>query len=100
MASDPFQTFTKRSLFGSMYGMQWKRHREQQSLKSFLRCFTISGELLFIWNWHELIRYIYDRTGYYDYVQASAGGERRKANLDLLRERAVGLCGRQLQQFV
>ena len=38
---------------------------------------------------HELIRYIYDRTGYYDYVQALPGGERRKANLDLLRERAV-----------
>lgn len=38
---------------------------------------------------HELIRYIYDRTGYYDYVQALPGGERRKANLDLLLERAV-----------
>ena len=38
---------------------------------------------------HELIRYIYDRTGYYEYVQALPGGERRKANLDLLRERAV-----------
>ena len=38
---------------------------------------------------YELIRYIYDQTGYYDYVQALPGGERRKANLDLLQERAV-----------
>ncbi len=37
----------------------------------------------------ELIRMMYDRTGYYDYVQALAGGRRRRANLDLLITRAA-----------
>ncbi len=37
----------------------------------------------------ELLQYIYQLTGYYDYVQALPAGQRRKANLDLLAERAV-----------
>lgn len=38
---------------------------------------------------HELILYIMEDSGYYDYVSAMPAGERRKANLDMLVERAV-----------
>lgn len=58
-------------------------------LKKFLAMFHDIRRASVYLELHELIRYIYDRTGYYDYVQALSGGERRKANLDLLRERAV-----------
>ena len=37
---------------------------------------------------HELIRQIYRRSGYYDYVAAMPGGAVRKANLDMLAEKA------------
>jgi len=38
---------------------------------------------------HELLYRIYDRTGYYHYVSALPGGEGRKANLDMLAEKAA-----------
>ena len=37
---------------------------------------------------HELIHEIYQRSGYYDYVAAMPGGTVRKANLDMLAEKA------------
>lgn len=37
---------------------------------------------------HELLYHMYDRTGYYDYVSAMPAGETRKANLDMLVEKA------------
>lgn len=42
---------------------------------------------------HELLRELYDATGYYDYVSAMPGGARRKANLDMLIEKAVAFEG-------
>ena len=38
---------------------------------------------------HELLYRIYDRTGYYHYVTAMPGGEVRRANLDMLVEKAA-----------
>ncbi|MDY5483245.1 MAG: helicase-exonuclease AddAB subunit AddA [Clostridium sp.] len=38
---------------------------------------------------HELLYRIYDRTGYYHYVTALPGGEVRRANLDMLVEKAA-----------
>lgn len=38
---------------------------------------------------HELIQYILDTTGYYHYVTAMPGGDRRKANIDMLISQAV-----------
>lgn len=38
---------------------------------------------------HELLYRIFDRTGYYDYVSAMASGETRRANLDMLVEKAA-----------
>lgn len=38
---------------------------------------------------HELLYYIFDSTGYYDYISAMPGGETRKANLDMLVEKAA-----------
>ncbi|MEY8336441.1 helicase-exonuclease AddAB subunit AddA [Lachnospiraceae bacterium 62-35] len=38
---------------------------------------------------HELIYEIYRQTGYYDYVSAMPAGKTRKANLDMLAEKAV-----------
>ncbi|MCI9362110.1 MAG: helicase-exonuclease AddAB subunit AddA [Hungatella sp.] len=38
---------------------------------------------------HELIYQVYDRTGYYDYVSAMPAGETRRANLDMLVEKAA-----------
>ena len=38
---------------------------------------------------HELIQNIYEQTGYLDYVTALPGGERRRANLDMLVELAI-----------
>lgn len=38
---------------------------------------------------HELIYRVYERTGYYDYVTAMPAGETRKANLDMLVEKAA-----------
>ncbi|MCI9582885.1 MAG: helicase-exonuclease AddAB subunit AddA [Clostridium sp.] len=38
---------------------------------------------------HELLYRIYDRTGYYSYVSAMPGGEARRANLDMLVEKAA-----------
>ncbi len=37
---------------------------------------------------HELLRYLYQQTGYYDYVGMTAGGSLRQANLRLLLEKA------------
>ena len=38
---------------------------------------------------HDLLWYVLDRTGYGDYAQAMPGGEQRKANLDMLSEKAM-----------
>ncbi|MDD3253257.1 MAG: helicase-exonuclease AddAB subunit AddA [Lachnospiraceae bacterium] len=38
---------------------------------------------------HELLYQIYERTGYYSYVSAMPAGETRKANLDMLVEKAA-----------
>lgn len=38
---------------------------------------------------HELIYEVYRETGYYDYVSAMPAGETRRANLDMLAEKAV-----------
>lgn len=38
---------------------------------------------------HELIQLVLDQTGYYYYVSAMPGGDRRKANLDMLISQAV-----------
>jgi ATP-dependent helicase/nuclease subunit A len=38
---------------------------------------------------HELLWYMLDRTGYGDYAAAMPGGEQRKANLDMLAEKAM-----------
>jgi ATP-dependent helicase/nuclease subunit A len=38
---------------------------------------------------HEIIQTVFDQTGYYYYVSAMPGGERRKANLDMLISQAV-----------
>lgn len=38
---------------------------------------------------HELLYYIFDRTGYYRYVTALPGGQTRRANLDMLVEKAA-----------
>ncbi len=38
---------------------------------------------------HQLLLHVMDDSGYYDYVSAMPAGERRKANLDMLVERAV-----------
>ena len=38
---------------------------------------------------YELITMILDDTGYYTYISAMPGGKRRKANLDMLKEKAV-----------
>lgn len=38
---------------------------------------------------HELLLYVLGDSGYYDYVSAMPAGQRRKANLDMLVERAV-----------
>lgn len=38
---------------------------------------------------HELLYQIYERTGYYDYVSAMPAGENRRANLDMLVEKAA-----------
>ncbi len=37
---------------------------------------------------HELIGQVYERTGYYDYVSAMPAGQTRRANLDMLIEKA------------
>ncbi len=37
---------------------------------------------------HELLQRIYEETGYYDYVSAMPAGETRRANLDMLLEKA------------
>lgn len=38
---------------------------------------------------HELLYYVYRRTGYYDYVSAMPAGETRRGNLDMLVEKAA-----------
>lgn len=38
---------------------------------------------------HELLYRVYEQTGYYDYVSAMPAGETRKANLDMLVEKAA-----------
>lgn len=60
-----------------------------RKLQVFLDMLTDIREASVYMELYELIQYIYDRTGYYDYAQALPGGQRRRANLDLLIERAV-----------
>lgn len=38
---------------------------------------------------HELLYYVYRRSGYYDYVSAMPAGEIRRGNLDMLVEKAA-----------
>ena len=38
---------------------------------------------------HQLMEQVYDRSGYYNYVSAMSGGETRRANLDMLVEKAA-----------
>lgn len=38
---------------------------------------------------HELIEYVLEETGYYNYVATMPGGERRTANIDMLIQRAI-----------
>lgn len=40
-------------------------------------------------NIHELIQYILDKTGYYNYILAMPSGNRRAANIDMLIEKAI-----------
>jgi len=47
-----------------------------------------SGKAVFM-KLKELIRYLYDETGYYDYVSALPGGPVRRANLDMLLKKAA-----------
>ena len=60
-----------------------------EKLQVFLKLLSDIREAAVYMELYELIQYIYDRTGYYDYAQALPGGQRRRANLDLLIERAV-----------
>ena len=80
--------YSEGSLFGACMACS-EETPGAAKLKKFLAIFHDIRRASVYLELHELIRYIYDRTGYYDYVQALPGGERRKANLDLLRERAV-----------
>ena len=80
--------YSEGSLFGACMACS-EETPGAAKLKKFLAMFHDIRRASVYLELHELIRYIYDRTGYYDYVQALPGGERRKANLDLLRERAV-----------
>ena len=38
---------------------------------------------------HELLFLVYEKTGYYDYAASMPAGETRKANLDMLVEKAA-----------
>ncbi|MGN0204110.1 MAG: helicase-exonuclease AddAB subunit AddA [Coprococcus sp.] len=60
-----------------------------EKLETFLNLLSDIREAAGYMELYELIQYIYDKTGYYDYAQALPGGQRRRANLDLLTERAV-----------
>lgn len=42
---------------------------------------------------HELLFLILQKTGYYDYISAMPGGEQRKANVDMLVEKAIAFEG-------
>lgn len=46
---------------------------------------------------HELIGRVYEETGYYNYVSAMPGGSTRKANLDMLVEKAAAYEGTSYQ---
>ncbi|MFR6156871.1 MAG: hypothetical protein ACLUI7_06675 [Coprococcus sp.] len=59
--------------------------------------FRVSGELR-LSELHELIHYIYDRTGYYDYFRLCRGAKGERPMICCVS--GSGLCGRQLQQFV
>lgn len=56
------------------------------SFRSMLRRFRTQSAYLPI---HELIYKVYEETGYYHYVSAMPAGETRKANLDMLVEKAA-----------
>ena len=56
------------------------------SFRTMLRSFRTQSAYLPI---HELIYKVYEETGYYHYVSAMPAGETRKANLDMLVEKAA-----------
>ena len=57
-----------------------------QHFLSLLECFRTESTYLPI---HELIYRVYEETGYYHYVSAMPAGETRRANLDMLVEKAA-----------
>ena len=61
-------------------------YRKLYSFRSLLRRFRAQSTYLPI---HELIYKVYEQTGYYHYVSAMPAGETRRANLDMLVEKAA-----------
>ncbi len=62
---------------------------EEESLKDFFAMVSELRQKAVYLPTHELLWEIYDRTGYGMYASAMPGGEQRKANLDMLVEKAI-----------
>ncbi|WMI80804.1 helicase-exonuclease AddAB subunit AddA [Anaerotignum sp. MB30-C6] len=60
----------------------------KEKLENFMEDLTTWRRQVKVLTLHELLRYLYEESGYYDYVGMTAGGSLRQANLRLLIEKA------------
>lgn len=103
-----YKRWTKKGEDRGMYGA-WKYYRQlgdegkrvdreiYEKLTAFAGLLEHFRELSLYLSLHELICQVYEETGYYNYVSAMPGGSTRKANLDMLVEKAVTYEGTSYQ---
>ncbi|WP_304507362.1 helicase-exonuclease AddAB subunit AddA [Anaerotignum sp.] len=70
------------------YLSQGEDEKLKEKLQDFLKDLTKWRNRVKELTLHELLRYLYDESGYYDYVGMTPGGGLRQANLRLLLEKA------------
>lgn len=93
-----------RGIYGALrhyisLGQEGKRVREEiyKKLLDFWNLLEHFRDLSVYLSLHELIYQVFEETGYYEYISVMPGGAARKANLDMLVEKAVAYEGTSYQ---
>lgn len=87
--------FPKMPLFESVkaYKEDGKETRLKEAIKLFLKELKEFRDMVPYTAIHDLITYVLDKTGYQLYTAAMPAGEKRRANLDMLVEKAISFEG-------
>lgn len=66
-----------------------KKHSDNKKINRFLASLKKYRECVSYMSIYELITYILEDTGYYSHIMTMPGGRRRRANLEMLKEKAI-----------